>query len=133
MRYEEFMSQIYNSTEDDWLYDDEIGKFVYRNDIRISIQSDRSESFGDERFYESWATNFPDENARRQKHFFQFNDCVIDTFYAVLVDGSRSAIPYPNLEGLTITEEQYNVGRIINGIHGYNFDEYLSSAGIAVI
>ncbi|OMP67042.1 hypothetical protein [Domibacillus epiphyticus] len=133
MRYEDFMAQISNSIENDWLYDDEIGKFVFRNDIRISIQSDRTESVGDDGFYERWATNFPNENASRKKYFLQFNDCIVDTFYTVQVDGFRSAIPYPRLNGMTITQQQYNIGSIINSIHGYSFDEYLTSAGITVV
>jgi hypothetical protein len=133
MRYDDFIQQISNSTEEDWLYDDEIGKFVFRNDIRISIQSDRSVSSEDERFYEEWATNFPDPNAYRKKYFLQFNECTISTFYTVEVDGYRCAIPYPRLEDMTITRQQYNIGRIVNSIHGYSFDEYLRSAGITII
>jgi hypothetical protein len=132
MRYGDFMQLISNSSEEDWLYDDEIGKFVFRNDIRISIQSDRSVSIGDDGFYEEWATNFSDSNANRKKYFLQFNDCIIDTFYTVRVDGGRSDIPYPKLESMTITNEQYNIGQIVNSIHGYNFDEYLDSAGISI-
>lgn len=132
MTYDEFIRQITNSLVEDWLYDDEIGKFVYRNDIRITIQSDRSESVGDEGFHEEWAINFPDPNAVRKKYFFQFNDCIIETFYTARVDGGRSDIPYPNQQSMTITNEEYNIGRIINSIHGHSFDDYLSSAQITV-
>lgn len=133
MKYEDFISQISNSSEEDWLYDDEIGKFVFKDDIRISIQSDRTKSIGDDRFCEDWATSFPDKNAFRKKYFLQFNDCIIDTFYTVRVDGARCDIPYPKLDGMTITKQQFNIGSIVNSIHGYSFDEYLSQAGINVI
>lgn len=133
MRYEDFMSQISNSVyEDNWLYDDEIGKFVNKEDIRITIQSDRSESIGDNRFYEEWASNFPDSNAYRKKYFLQYNGITINTFYTVRVDGGRSDIPYPRLEDMTITREQYNIARIVNSIHGNSFNEYLSSANIEI-
>lgn len=133
MRYDDFFQQIVNSSMDDWLYDDEIGKFVFKNDIQISIQSDRTESIGDDGFYEEWAINFPDQNAKRKKYFLQFNDCIVDTFYTVRVDGGRSDIPYPKLPDMTISSDQYNIGRIVNSINGHSFDEYLTSAGITVI
>lgn len=133
MRYDDFMNQISNSVFEDWLYDDENGKYVFRNDLRITIQSDRTESIGDDRFYEDWATKFPDPEAYRKKYFFQYNGVTIDTFYTVRVDGGRSDIPYPKLPEMTISRQQYNIGRIVNSIHGYNFDEMLSSTNITII
>ncbi|WP_374993163.1 hypothetical protein [Brevibacillus agri] len=133
VRYDDFKSLITNSDEEDWLYDDDLGKFVYKGDIRISILSDRSEPVGDDGFYEDWARKFPDKNARRKMYFLQFNDSIIEQFFTVAVDGHRSYIPYPKLDGMTITEEQYKLGKIVNSIHGYSFDEYLHQAGITVV
>jgi hypothetical protein len=133
MRYDEYMQEISNSSDEDWFYDDNLGRFVYRNNIQISIQTDRTGDREDDRFYEEWANNFPNPNAYRKEYYLQYNDCIINTFYTVEVDGYRSAIPFPRLNGMTITREQYNIGRIINSIHGYSFDEYLTSSGITVI
>ncbi|MEK4328929.1 hypothetical protein MKX70_24120 [Paenibacillus sp. FSL R7-0312] len=132
MRYSEFKSLISNSSPDDWIYDDDIGKYVFMGDIRISILSDRSESVGDEGFYEDWARSFPDKNAVRKKYFLQFNDSIIEQFYTVAVDGHRSYIPYPVLNTMTITKEQYAIGEILNSIHGYSFDEYLQRSRITI-
>jgi hypothetical protein len=132
MRYDDFKSQIRDSTPDDWIYDDELGKYIFIGDIRISILSDRSEKIGDEGFYESWASKFPDSKVFRKIYFLQFNGSIIEQFYTVAVDGHRSYIPYPSLKSMTITREQYAIGRILNSIHGYNFEEYLQLAGIKV-
>lgn len=133
MRYDDFKSQIVNSTVEDWIYDDDLGKFIFTGDIRISILSDRSEPIDDDNFYEDWARSFPDSNAKRKKFFLQFNDSIIEQFYTVSVDGHRSYIPYPRLDGMTITSEQYAIGAIVNSIHGHSFDEYLQQARITVL
>ena len=133
MSYDDFMSTISNSNPDEWNYDDELGLFILQSDISISILSDRSDYDGDEGFYEDWATNFTNPNAVRKKYFFRYNGIIIYTFYTVRVDGSRSDIPYPTLNGMTITEQQYNFGKIVNSIHGYDFNEYLNLAGITVV
>lgn len=135
MTYEEFIEMIYNSHVDDWIYDDDEGIFVLKRDIRISILSDRSSSTFDEQddFNEEWAQNFPDRNAKRKIYKLRFNGEFIEVFYAVSVDGHRSYIPYPKLDGMTITSFQYKIGQIINSIHGYSFDEYIQRARITVI
>lgn len=60
-------------------------------------------------------------------------EMVIDTFYTVAVDEARMYIPYPKTKDMTITYEQYKIGRIVNtGTCGVidRYDEYLKIAGI---
>lgn len=131
MNYVNYKGLIVNSEPSEWNYDDDLGRYVLRDDIRISILSS---SFNDrEDFYEDWARNFPDSNAQKKVFYLQFNGVTIEQFFTVAVDGYRSFIPYPSLPDMTITREQYSIGAIVNTVHGHNFDEYLAQANIKVI
>jgi hypothetical protein len=112
-----------------------VGKYIFKGDIGISILSDRTDPpDGDNNFYEDWAKIFPDPHAKRKRYFLQFNDSIIETLYTAAVDGYRCYIPYPRIKDLTITDKQYQIGRIINGVFfGHNFEEYLSMAGIKIL
>lgn len=135
MSYDEFKSAIVNSGPNEWSYDDELGKYLYLEDIRITITADRSEESFNNEFHEGWARNFPNEKATRQLFFLHYNGNLIETFYTVSVDGARSYIPYPKLEGMTITREQYAIGKIVNKLLdevGLKYDDYLSRIGISV-
>ncbi|UZM98443.1 hypothetical protein OL548_28025 [Lysinibacillus sp. MHQ-1] len=60
---------------------------------------------------------------------------MIEPFFTASVDGGRSYIPFPDRKDMTITSEQYSIGKIVNILLneiGFNFDSYLSEAGITV-
>jgi len=135
MSFEEFKSTIVNSRPQNWLYDDEFGKYIYLNDISISITADRCEESFNEEFYESWVTNYSDKKATKQIFFLNYNGDMIEPFFTASVDGGRSYIPFPDRKDMTITSEQYSIGKIVNILLneiGFNFDSYLSEAGITV-
>lgn len=131
MTYENFINIIANSEPSDWIYDDDIGLYVFRNDINITINSDRLDN-EDREFHEDWATNFPDSHAVRARFFLKFNGTIISVFYTAAVDGYRCLIPYTEMGTRSITQTKYRIGRILN-IPYRDFDEYLQSAGITVI
>ena len=136
MRYDEFKSTILNSELSQWSYDDDMGLYLFLEDIRISITADRSEESFNDTFEEEWLESFPDSRGYRRFFDLKFNGNVIERFFTVSVDGSRNYIPLPRLEGMTITSEQYALGNIVNKLHnevGLSFDSYLSRAGISVI
>lgn len=131
MKYNDFINAIVNSKIEDWMYDDETGKYIFKNDISITMQQDRED---DEEFFEEWVKKFIHHpTATRMKVYLCFNGNVIDTFYTASVDGSRMHIPYPDSENMTITYNQYKIGQIVN-IATCNvidrYDEYLIKAGI---
>lgn len=130
MEYNTFINLIEGSEETDWIYDDDFGRYVLQNDIRITIISDRDDN-EDREFHEAWARNFPDSNAVRSRFFLCFNGNVIEAFYTAAVDGYRALIPYVDRESMTLTNKQYTIGKILNIPYG-RFDEYLSQANIQV-
>ncbi|HIG0355899.1 TPA: hypothetical protein ACX96U_001187 [Clostridium sporogenes] len=135
MKYNEFINQIANSKPNQWMYDDEIGKYVFINNISITMKQDRQ---GNEEFFEEWVKNFIHHpTATKMKIYLCFNGDIIDTFYTASVDEARMYIPYPkSSKELTITNKQYNIGRIVNIPKCNvidNYDEYLREAGIKVL
>ena len=67
MTYDEFMEAVIESEPEDWLYDDEKGKFVFKNDLLISIIGKEVDYDESGRFYEEWATSFPDPVVRKRE------------------------------------------------------------------
>lgn len=133
MTYDEFMETIVKSTSGDWLYDDEKEKFVFKNNLLISIVGKEVDYEETGRFYEEWAMNFPDPVARKKEFELCYAGNEIETFYTAMVDGARMYIPYPKMDGMTITQKQYRIGEIVNLMNeAYGFDSYLSRAQITV-
>ena len=131
MNYDGFINQIVKSEPSEWIYDDEFGRYVYKNNICISIISDRSDN-EDKEFNEIWATSFSNNKAYRAKFFLCLNGNVIETFYAVAVDGYRCLIPCTEVGTRLITHKKYAIGKILN-IPYQNFDEYLNQAKIQIV
>lgn len=133
MTYDEFMSKIANSQVEDWIYDDSDGRYIYKPDIAITMQRDRDD---DQDFYEQWVEKFVHHpTADRLMVYLCYMGTVIDIFYTASVDEARMNIPYPRRDDMTISQQQYNIGRIVNMIEcGVidRYDEYLRTAGIKV-
>ena len=135
MRLSEFIDTISNSNVEDWTYDDDLGRYVYIHDIRITIISDRNDN-DDREFHEEWATGFPDIHAVRARFYLCFNGNIIEAFYTAAVDGYRMLIPYTEPNTKSINQRKYNIGRILNIPYcsvSDRYDDYLRQAGIMVI
>lgn len=50
--------------------------------------------------------------------------------FLVGVDGNHSLIPLPKLNEMTINSTQYHIGKIINGIYGKEYEDYLRRCNI---
>lgn len=133
MNYDEFMKEILDSNVDDWLYDDELGLYVLKSNLAISIQSDR-EDIEDREFYEKWVESYPDPKGYRARFFLKYFGNIIESLYTVAVDGYRMLIPYPKTRTeLTISTKQYTIGKIVNiPYNGHDFDDYLQRANIKI-
>jgi hypothetical protein len=134
MRYDDFINELVSSDIEDWIYDDDLGLYIYKNNITISIESDRND-LDDREFYEDWVEKFPDPKGYRARFFLKYNGNIVESFYTVAVDGYRMLIPYPkSIKNMIITNKQYKIGRIINiPYSGYGFEDYLKRAGIDIV
>ncbi len=133
MTYDEFMNTISESNVDDWIYDDTDGRYIYKHDIAITMQRDREDMTD---FEEDWVRRFIHHpTATRQMVYLKYMGTTIEIFYTASVDEARMNIPYPNQSDMTISRQQYNIGRIVNLIECQvmdRYDQYLNTAKIIV-
>lgn len=135
MNYNEYITTIVNSNIQEWQYDDERGSYLYLPDISIMMQNKIEDESKD--FYEPWIEKY--SNAKAYVHVVElyYEGMRVDDFYTAAVDGYRMCIPYPKKDGMTITYNQYSIGKIINipymSNNIFNYDGYLEQAGITVL
>ena len=123
--------KLNNSDKDDWIYNDESGIYILKNDIALRIQHIRTEEIFP--FEESWVKRFEDPNATKELFHILYNGNIIKYFYCALVDGARMFIPLPKSPSkLTISYQQYKFGEIVNICFRDYFNRYLEMANILV-
>lgn len=136
MLYEDFMAKIEKSSASDWIYDDELGLYIFKGDIDISIQRDREwQLTGEDQYcHDSWATNNVDPKAYMRRYYLKYRGNIIDSIVGASVDGLRCFIPYPTVKGNTISKFEHSVGEIINNYinEGRDYKYYLENAKITV-
>ena len=126
MDYKNFKTKIMNSLQEDWIINPE-ENMILKEDMRISIKKDVSEST---KFDKKWIKKFPDKSAFMRNHFLCYNGNIIEKFSTISVEGWRADVPMPDYDTMTITQEQYEIGKIFNNIN--NYDYYLKSYGIKI-
>ena len=119
---------------------------AYKPDLAIGIawglETNPRSGLGDEPhiFKEDWATKFPDPDATRHFLDFFYNGALVAREPYVSVDG-RCDLPIPKREtdgedvvtGLTITQRQYDVFRVLNAlVTTVDYDSYVQRAGFKV-
>lgn len=129
MTYDEYMSIVINSKATDWLLFDEWGKITFKKDLAFSIE-EVEEDFSERKFEEDWVKKFPNKDAYRKRLLLKYNGNIVEEIFLVGVDGNHSLIPLPKLNEMTINSTQYHIGRIINGIYGKEYEDYLRRCNI---
>lgn len=133
MNIHEFKKIIIESSIEDWTFDEDMGRYVYLNDLSITMKRVDEPEFD---FDEDWIKNFIHHpTATRLIVELCYNGVAVERFFTASVDEYRMHIPYPNHKDLTITNEQYCIGRKINLLECSqidSYDDYLKRAGIKV-
>lgn len=120
---------LYESSQEDWIIDDELGVFTYKNDVSLCIEKAELDTHID--FNESWATNHPDKKATVTTYIIKYNRNFIERKTLVNVDGYRATLPMPkSIDDLVVTKEQVNFAKIVN--IGNRVEEYLSRSDIRI-
>lgn len=104
------MKEIYASSFNDWVYDEENQKMIYVNNTEISISWDDDS----DDFHEDWATSHINSHAKKRNYSILLKDVVIDTVSLVFVDGSRGLIPMPKINTNIVSRNEYNFALLIN-------------------
>lgn len=121
MNYNEVENILANSKKNEWIENDELGTFTYKNDLNLRIERSPNEI----EFNETWATSFPDKNAKAIDYKVFYNNSFVDEQLLVSVDGARAVLPLPkSADDLTVKKADVNFARIVNV--GNQFDDYLA-------
>lgn len=134
MKLDEFKNIITSSSKNEWIHNIELEKYIYKNDISISVVEDKSWNNGEEfKYFEKWATNYSNINSYKKRFLLKYNGEAIYSFYCIAVDGYGCFLPYPeNLRTMKVTKENYVFAKFINEINvDYNqFDKYFERSGL---
>lgn len=118
------------STQEEWIVDDESGSFTYKDDLNLHIERADYDTFRD--FNEPWAKSHPDPKAVTVEYVVKYGSSFVDKYTLVSVDGHRATIPMPkSISDLRVNEADVNFAKIVDV--GDRVDEYLERSKIKVI
>ena len=127
-RYSSLIQKVCNSKIKDWDTDTEHCMMTYLPDFKVTIQWEAYED--QEPFYEEWATNHPDKNARSVNYYLYYEDSLIKTFKLVYIDGYRALLPMPNHEK-HIRRRDYQFSCLVNS-NIDNLNDYIARSKLIV-
>lgn len=129
MNADEVKKILEQSSQNDWIVDDETGSFTYKNDLELHIM--RADYDDYDSFNESWAVSHPDKNACSVKYTVKYGSSFVDRKTLVSVDGHRATLPMPaSATDLTVSRADVNFAKIVN--IGDSVDEYLRRSKLEV-
>ncbi len=129
MNADEVKNILEQSSQDDWIVDDETGSFTYKNDLNLQIKRadyDRYNSFN-----EPCAVCHPDKNACSVEYPINYGSSFVDRKTLVSVDGHRATQPMPaSATDLNVKSSDVNIAKIVD--IGDSVDEYIQRSGLKV-
>lgn len=129
MNFDRVNEILAESTQDDWVIDDETGSFTYKDDLNLRIQRAAYETYSD--FKEPWANSHPDPKAVAVEYVVKYGASFVKKYTLVLVDGHRATLPMPkSIDDLRVSSSEVNFARIVN--IGDRVDEYLGRSNLRV-
>lgn len=130
MTYNELKEIISISRKEDWLFNDERGIYIYKNNLAVRIKR-RDIDFDFDKFAgEDWATQHPDPTAYRVVYEIYYGSSFIEEKLLVSVDGHRATLPLPKVNTVLVSQADYHFASIIDQLN--TLDEYMSRAGLEV-
>lgn len=118
-----------NSSQDDWIVDDESGSFTYKDDLNLHISRAEFETYRS--FNEAWATSHPDPDARVVEYTVKYGSSFVEKHTLVKVDGFRATLPMPkSAQDLRVSAAEANFAKIVDV--GGRVEEYLQRSRIEV-
>lgn len=133
MKHSDVMGILAHSSQDEWVVDDESGTFSYKEDLNLQIIRTPYEYQTD--FNESWATRYPDPNARKVDYEVKYRDSVVARKTMISVDGHRAELPLTKAPNdLTVTKSDVNFARITaTGGNAERLESYLKRSEITIV
>lgn len=129
MKFSEVKKILSESSQDDWIVDDESGSFTYKDDLNLHIQRADYSSYRE--FNEPWATSHPDPKAFAVDYIVKYGCSFVEKRVLVSVDGHRASLPMPNsLEDLRVDASDVNFAKIVDT--GGRVEEYLKRSRLKI-
>ena len=138
-RKDEILEIVHSSSPEDWEYKDSEGIYTYEKNTDIRLEDEDYQSRMD--FDEPWVHNYPNSTAYRRSVYIYHRLSLIDKKTIIQADETRVFIPLPTASDLTITQDENQLGKIINynkridgtrGNHVQTYERYLDQGGITV-
>lgn len=127
MTYENVKKILNESSQFDWIIDDETGSFTYRHSLHLRIERE----IHCRPFNEPWATSHPDSEAVAINYTVKYGQSFIERKMLVAVDGYRAILPLPeNANSPYVSAEDVNFAEIVD-ISG-RVNEYLKRSNLQI-
>lgn len=129
MKYNDVKKILAESSQSDWIKDDESGSFTYKEDLNLHIERAPYDTYRD--FNEKWATSHPDPKAVAVDFTIKYGNSFVDKQTLVSVDGHRATLPMPaSATDLTVEPSDVNFAKIVDT--GSSVDEYIDRAKLKI-
>lgn len=129
MNADEVTKILAQSTQEDWIVDDETGSFTYKNDLDLHIKRADYDDYNS--FNEHWAVRHPDSNACSVEYTVSYGSSFVDRKTLVSVDGHRATLPMPvSATDLNVSSADVNFAKIVD--IGDRVDEYIQRSGLTI-
>jgi hypothetical protein len=129
MKLIEVKNILANSSQEDWIVDDESGSFTYKEDLNLHISRADFDSYRE--FNEPWAISHPDPHAVAVEYVVKYGSSFVDKHTLISVDGHRATLPMPkSANDLHVSKSDVNFAKIVD--IGNRIDEYLNRSQIKV-
>ena len=129
MKYDDVKKILAESSQSDWVVDDESGSFTYKEDLNLHIVRAPYETYRD--FNEEWATIHPDPNAVSVEFTVKYGNSFVDKQTLVSIDGHRAILPMPtSATDLSVKRSDVNFAKIVDV--GSRIDEYIERANLKI-
>ncbi len=129
MNADEVINILAQSSQDDWIVDDETGSFTYKYDLYLHIK--RAVFVWYNLFIEAWAVCHTDKNGCSVEYTINYGSSFVDSKTLVAVDGHRATLPMPaSATDLNVKSSDVNFAKIVD--IGDSVDEYIQRSGLKV-
>ena len=129
MNANEVKKILEESSQEDWIVDDDTGSFTYKNDLNLHIERADYDNYNS--FNEPWAVCHPNPNACSVQYTVKYGSSFVDRKTLVSVDGHRATLPMPaSAKDLTVKSADVNFAKIVDV--GDRVDEYIIRSGLKV-
>lgn len=129
MKLTEVEKILKESSQKDWIVDDETGSFTYKEDLNLRIERADYDTYSD--FNEEWATSHPDKSAKKVDYTVKYGQSFVDRKNLVSVDGHRATLPMTESAiSKNVSSEDVNFAKIIDT--SSNVDEYIKRSGLTI-